>query len=87
MDAVTFEDVLSHYSNILQLAYEELDGIKTPMREAMEITETSWRGPSATACFTKLEEINICLERTKTELSDAMLKLSAIEVISPEAEG
>lgn len=78
MDEITFVDVLTHYQMKLKEASDEVETIKNQVKKAESHIDTGWVGSAADACRLKLESVNGELTKTLTEISEALIKLSAI---------
>lgn len=78
MNEITFADVLSHYQLKLKEAYDEVETLKNQIKKAEASIDSGWKGMAADACRHKLETVNGELAKTQTELSEALIKLSAI---------
>ncbi len=78
MEEITFTDILTHYELKLQETSEGLQDVKNTIKKALAIIESGWKGQAADACRIKLEEINSEINKSASELSEAMAKLSAI---------
>ncbi len=85
MDEITFVDVLSHYQLKLKEVSDEVETIKKNLKKAEGCIDSGWTGASADACRLKLEYVSSELTKSLTELSEALVKLSAIgEVLAEE---
>jgi len=78
MDEITFVDVLTHYQMKLKEASDEVETIKNQVKKAEGTIDSGWTGAAADACRLKLESVNGELAKTLTEISEALIKLSAI---------
>ena len=78
MEEITFFDVLTHYQIKLKEVTDEVEAIKNQIKKAEAHIDAGWSGPAADACRLKLESVNNELGKTLTEMSDALIKLSAI---------
>lgn len=78
MDEITVEDMLLHYESRLKEAAEEIQRIQTQMQRMTLLLEDGWRGEAADACRDKLQSVIEELTRADGDLSDAMVKLSAL---------
>lgn len=78
MDEVTFEDVLTHYHMKLKEACDGVESMKYRLRQAQGALETGWSGAAADACRLKLENVDGELTRALSQLSEAMVGLSAV---------
>lgn len=85
MDEVTFQDVLSHYKLKLKEFYEEIETLKGNIIKMNSSIESSWSGKAADACVLKLAFVNEKFTKSQSEISEALVKLSSLEV--PVAEG
>ena len=78
VEEITFADVLTHYQLKLTAAADEVETIKLQIKKAEGCIEMGWTGAAADACRRKLEDITGELGKTLNELSEALVKLSAI---------
>lgn len=78
MDEITFVDVLTHYRLKLKEVNDEIETLKNYMKKAEESIDCGWKGAAADACRCKLEAVGDELTKTQAELSEALIKLSAI---------
>ncbi len=78
MEEITFEDILTHYSLKLKETSDEVETIKNLLKKAEGSIDSGWTGSAADACGLKLESVNGDLAKTLTEISEALIKLSAI---------
>lgn len=78
MEEITFLDVLTHYQMKLKEVSDEVETIKTQIKKAEGHIDTGWTGTAAEACRLKLETVNNELGKTLAEMSEALIKLSAI---------
>lgn len=78
MEEITFEDILIHYSLKLKETSDEVEAIKNLLKKAEGSIDAGWTGSAADACRLKLESVNGDLAKTLTEISEALIKLSAI---------
>ena len=78
MEEITFEDILTHYQLKLRETSDEVETIRNLIKKAEATIETGWSGTAADACKLKLETVNGDLAKTLTEISEALIKLSAI---------
>ena len=86
MDEITFLDVLTHYQMKLKEASDEVETLKTHIKKAESHIDSGWSGAAADACRLKLESGNGELAKTLTEISEALIKLSAIGEVLAEDE-
>ena len=86
MDEITFVDVLTHYQIKLKEASEEVETIKNQVKKAESHIDDGWIGTAAEACRLKLESVNGELAKTLTEISEVLVKLSAIAEVLTEDE-
>lgn len=86
MDEITFVDVLTHYQMKLKEASDEVETLKNYIKKAEIHIDTGWYGTAADACRLKLESVNGELAKTLTEISEALIKLSAIGEVLAEDE-
>lgn len=86
MDEITFVDVLTHYQMKLKEASDEVETIKNQIKKAESHIDFGWTGAAADACRLKLESVNGELAKTLTEISEALIKLSAIGEFIAEEE-
>lgn len=86
MDEITFVDVLTHYQIKLKEVSDEIETIKNQVKKAESYIDTGWTGAAADACRLKLESVNGELAKTLTEISEALIKLSAIGEVLAEEE-
>ena len=84
MDEITFVDVLTHYQIKLKEASDEVETLKTHIKKAESHIDTGWSGAAADACRLKLESVNGELAKTLTEISETLIKLSAIGKVLAE---
>ncbi len=78
MEEITFEDILTHYSLKLKETSDEVETIKNLLKKAEGSIDSGWTGSAADACRLKLESVNGDLAKTLTEISEALIKISAI---------
>lgn len=86
MEEITFTDVLTHYQMKLQEASDEVTLIKNQLKKATGHIDAGWTGATADALRLKLETVSTDLSRTMNELSEALVKLSAIGELLAEEE-
>ena len=86
MEEITFVDVLTHYQMKLKEASDEVETIKNQVKKAESHIDSGWTGAAADACRLKLESVNGELAKTLTEISEALIKLSAIGEVLAEEE-
>ena len=86
MEEITFVDVLTHYQMKLKEASDEVETIKNQVKKAESHIDSGWIGAAADACRLKLESVNGELTKTLTEISEALIKLSAIGEFLAEEE-
>ena len=84
MDEITFEDILSHYQLKIQEANDGIQSVKNALKKANASIEAGWKGPSAEACTLKLEDVRAAIAKAESELSETMIKLSAIGDLAAE---
>lgn len=78
MEEITFLDVLTHYQMKLKEVSDEVETIKAQIKKAESYIDAGWTGTAAEACRLKLETVNNELGKTLAEMSEALIKLSAI---------
>lgn len=78
MEEITFTDILTHYQIKLREAIDEIEAIRSNMKNAEESIETGWSGEAAEACRLKLDEIDGEAAKALDNLSVALVKLSSI---------
>lgn len=78
MDEITLEDMLLHYESKLKEAADEIQRIQSQMKKMALLLDDGWRGEAAEACRDKLQSVIEELTRADGDLSDAMVKLSAM---------
>ncbi|MBO5869594.1 MAG: hypothetical protein J6Q89_02475 [Clostridia bacterium] len=78
MDEITFEDVLTHYRLKLKEVSDEVEILKNQIKKAEGHIDAGWSGATANACRLKLEVVNGELVKTLAEITEALIKLSAI---------
>ena len=78
MEEITFVDVLTHYQMKLKEASDEVETIKNQIQKAESYIDMGWAGTAADACRLKLQSVNGELAKTLIEISEALIKLSAI---------
>lgn len=81
MNEITFEDILFHYQGKLHGAAEEIETIRNQLKRILSDLDTVWSGEAANSFRLKLETVDAELRGTNNELSEAAIKLSAIEDI------
>ena len=84
MDEITFVDVLTHYQMKLKEVSDAVETIKNQVKKAECHIDTGWTGAAADACRLKLESVNCELAKTLTEISEVLIKLSAVGEILVE---
>lgn len=85
MDEITLEDMLLHYESKLKEAADEIQCIQSQMQKMMLLLDDGWRGEAAEACRDKLQSVIEELTRADGDLSDAMVKLSAMGALLTES--
>lgn len=78
MDEITFEDILLHYEGKLKEAADEVETLKNTLRKCLDSAESGWTGAAGDAFRRKLEDVQEELKKADAELSEALLKLTAI---------
>lgn len=86
MDEITFTDVLTHYQMKLKEVSDEVEMLKNHIKKAESHIDAGWTGIAADACRLKLESVNGEFAKTLTEISEALIKLSAIGEVLAEDE-
>ena len=84
MEEITFLDVLTHYQMKLKEVTDEVELVKNQIKKAEMHIDTGWSGEAAEACRLKLESINNELVKSLAEMSEALVKLSAIGEVLAE---
>lgn len=85
MEEITFVDVLTHYQMKLKEASDEVETIRNQLKKAQSHVDSGWGGDAADACRLQLESVDGELTKTLSELSEALVKLSAIgELLAEE---
>ncbi len=78
MEEITFVDTLTHYQLKLKEASDEVEAMKNLVKKAESHIDSGWVGTAADTCRLKLDTVQNELTRTLTEISEALIKLSAI---------
>ena len=78
MESITFEDVLIHYQTRLKETSDEIETIKSEIKKAESYIDSGWQGDAADVCRLKLETVNGELSKALSDISEALVKLSAI---------
>lgn len=86
MDEITFEDMLFHYEGKLREAAEEIQNLRNQLKRITAEFDGVWKGQAAETCRVKLETIDNELNKSNNELSEALIKLSAVgELLADES--
>lgn len=86
MDEITFDDMLFHYEAKLKEASEEIQNIKRQIKQIIAALDSGWSGKAAAACREKLEYIAGELAKSDGEISEALIKLSAVGELLADSE-
>ena len=86
MDEITFTDMLFHYEGKLKESSEEIQNIKNQINKLNAVIDSSWSGKAASACREKLDYVINELAKTESEISDALVKLSAVGELLADGE-
>ena len=78
MESITFEDVLIHYQTRLKETSDEIETIKSEIKKAESYIDSGWQGDASDVCRLKLETVNGELSKALSDISEALVKLSAI---------
>jgi len=78
MEQITFMDVLTHYQMKLKEVQDEIERIRHQLKRAEQEADATWEGPAAEACLLKLATLYEDLGKALTELSETMVRLTAI---------
>lgn len=78
MEEITFLDVLTHYRMKLKETSDAIENINAQIKKAEGHLDMGWTGQAADACRLKLDTVHTELTKTLSELSEALVKLSAI---------
>lgn len=85
MDEITFEDMLFHYEGKLREAAEEIQNLRNQLKKVTAELDGAWKGHAAETCRVELETIDNELNKSNSELSEALVKLSAVgELLADE---
>ena len=86
MDEITFDDMLFHYEAKLKEASEEIQNIKKQIKKMGAVFDSGWSGKAAAACREKLEYVAGELAKSDSEISEALIKLSAVGELLADSE-
>lgn len=86
MDEITFDDMLFHYEAKLKEASEEIQNIKKQIKQINATFDSGWSGKAATACREKLEYVAGELDKSHSEISEALIKLSVVGELLADGE-
>ncbi len=79
MEEITVQDILNHYHIKLKEVSEDVERMRAQLKTAEELIHLGWQGPAADAALWKTEKISSQWNKTASELSDALMRLSAME--------
>lgn len=79
MQELTFEDVLTHYQMKVREVSDGMDTLKTILAKVQTAIESGYNGASSDALKDKLETVRHNIVKTQSQISEALVKLSALE--------
>ena len=86
MEEITFVDMMFHYEEKLKESSEGIQSIKNQINKLNAVIDSSWSGKAASACRDKLDFVIEELAKTESEISEALVKLSAVGEILVDGE-